>query len=82
MEFLDMGFFEILVVLVVALLVVGPDKLPEYARKFGKIVRDLRKMTKNLTGEMGKALDLEGEADELKRTAQEMRGALTKSRSR
>jgi len=45
---LDLGFLEILVILVVTLLVVGPEKLPEYARKFGKMVRDLRKMTKIL----------------------------------
>jgi Tat protein translocase TatB subunit len=76
MEFFGMGFFEILIIMVVALLVVGPDKLPEYARKFGKVVRDIRKMTGNFTGEVTRSLDLDGEVDELKRTAQEMRGAL------
>jgi sec-independent protein translocase protein TatB len=76
MDFLDIGFLEILVIMVVGLLVIGPDKLPEYARKFGKMIRELKKMTKNLTGEVGKALDLEEEADELKKAAQEMKGAL------
>ncbi|MDD4874151.1 MAG: Sec-independent protein translocase protein TatB [Dehalococcoidales bacterium] len=76
MGFFDMGFFEILVVMVVALLVIGPDKLPEYARKFGKMVRDLKKMTNNLTGEITRSLDLEGEVDELKRTALGMKGSL------
>ena len=76
MGFFDMGFLEILVIAVVALLVVGPDRLPGYARKFGKMMRDLRKMTKNLTGEMTRSLDLEEEADDLKKTAQELKGSL------
>ncbi|HAS04605.1 MAG TPA: twin-arginine translocase subunit TatB [Dehalococcoidia bacterium] len=73
---LDLGFFEILVILVVTLLVVGPEKLPEYARKFGKIVRDLRKMTKNFTGEVTRSLDLEDDFDDLKNTAQGLKGSL------
>lgn len=73
---LDLGFFEILVILVVALLVVGPDKLPEYARKFGKMVRDLRKMTSNFTGEVTKSLDLEDDFDDLKNTAKGLKGSL------
>ncbi len=31
----DIGFFELLVILVVALLVIGPDKLPATARTVG-----------------------------------------------
>ncbi len=73
---LDLGFFEILVILIVALLVVGPDKLPEYARKFGKMVRDLRKMTSNFTGEVTKSLDMEDDFDDLKNTAQGLKGSL------
>lgn len=73
---LDLGFFEILVILVVTLLVVGPEKLPEYARKFGKVVRDLRKMTRNFTGEVTKSLDLEDDFDDLKNTAQGLKGSL------
>jgi sec-independent protein translocase protein TatB len=73
---LDLGFLEILVILVVALLVVGPEKLPEYARKLGKMVRDLRKMTQNFTGEVTKSLDMDGDFDDLKNTAQELKGSL------
>jgi sec-independent protein translocase protein TatB len=76
MDFFDIGFFEIVVVLVVALIVVGPEKLPEYARKFGKVVRDLRKMTKNFTGEMSSSLGLNEEIDDLKKTAQGLQGSL------
>lgn len=76
MDFFDLGFLEILVILVVILLVVGPEKLPEYARKFGKMMRNLRKMTRNFTSEMSKSLDLDGELDDLKMTAQDLKGSL------
>ena len=39
-----MGLPEIIVILVVALLVVGPSKLPELARSLGKAFNDFRKM--------------------------------------
>src|SRR5690606_24875325 len=41
------GFAEILVILVVALLVFGPDRLPEMTRQAASFVRDLRTMVAN-----------------------------------
>ncbi len=52
MGFFDIGIVEIIVVLIVALLIVGPDKIPDYLRRFGKLVRTFKKMTSNLTDEM------------------------------
>jgi Tat protein translocase TatB subunit len=43
-----MGMGELLLILVVALLVVGPDKLPNAARAIGKGIRDFRKHTQDL----------------------------------
>jgi Tat protein translocase TatB subunit len=43
-----MGMGELLLILVVALLVVGPDKLPNAARAIGKGIRDFRKQTQEL----------------------------------
>lgn len=37
------GWTEILIILVVALLVLGPDRLPGIARSLGRGLRDLRK---------------------------------------
>jgi sec-independent protein translocase protein TatB len=43
-----MGMGELIVILIVALLVLGPDKIPEAARTIGKGIRELRKHTTNL----------------------------------
>ncbi|MFM1848462.1 MAG: hypothetical protein RL417_1936 [Pseudomonadota bacterium] len=42
---------ELIVVFVVVLLVFGPDKLPEIARKFGKWTGDLRRTSDSLRRE-------------------------------
>ncbi|MCL2679048.1 MAG: apolipoprotein A1/A4/E family protein [Dehalococcoidia bacterium] len=57
----EIGLGQLLVILVVGLLVVGPDKLPYYARKVAKVVRNIRKITNDLTGQVSKALDLDDE---------------------
>lgn len=41
-----MGMTEILVILVVAMLFLGPEKLPDAAKKISRGIRDLRKQTK------------------------------------
>ena len=46
---MKIGFLELLVVFVVALLVIGPDKLPVYARKFGNALREFRKASSDIT---------------------------------
>jgi len=54
-----MGPLEILLILVVALIIWGPGRIPEIARTLGKIVRTLRKATFDLTTVVTKELDLE-----------------------
>ena len=43
-----MGTWEIALVLVIALLVLGPDKLPGVARSIGKGLREMRRATNDL----------------------------------
>ena len=43
MDFFGIGAWEILLILVVALIVIGPGKLPGIARTLGKTMRVIRK---------------------------------------
>lgn len=47
----NIGFSELLVILVVALLVFGPRQLPEIARDLGKGLRELRRAAGKVTEE-------------------------------
>lgn len=59
MRFFDMGALEILLILVVALIIWGPGKIPEIARTLGRTMRALRKATNDLTETVTKELSLE-----------------------
>lgn len=65
------GYQEMFVVLVVALIIFGPSRLPELAGQVGRWVRDFRRMSADLTGEFEKTF---AEVDEVKKSFQrEMR---------
>jgi len=57
MDFLDIGGWEILLILIVALIVLGPGKIVEVARTLGKTVRAFRKATTDLTTQISKELE-------------------------
>ena len=61
MDFLGMGWPEIILVCIVALIVVGPEKLPEYLRSLGKYYRKFRKMTSGVTKDFRDAISLDDE---------------------
>ena len=80
----DFGFWEMVMILVVALLVVGPQRLPQLARTTGLWVGKIKRMAVNLREE----LEEEIEAAELKQmlTQQqaeinELRGMLKTTRT-
>lgn len=53
----NIGFMELVVIFVVALLVIGPQKLPEMARTLGRALRELKRATTDLQN----TFDLEAE---------------------
>jgi sec-independent protein translocase protein TatB len=74
------GAQELLVIAVVALLVFGPDRLPELARNAAKVINRLRAETDRSVGELKRAAQAEGldrewrdVADELRTTRDELR---------
>ena len=48
---------EIVFLLLIALIVLGPEKLPEAVRKFGKVYAEAKKMTTGFQSELKSALD-------------------------
>ena len=53
------GTQELVILLVVALIVFGPQRLPEIAQQIGKAIRDFRQMSADVTGEFNRAITLE-----------------------
>lgn len=72
MNFFGIGWEEMMVIMVVALIVFGPGKLPEVMGQVGKAVRDFRRMTTDLTGEFEKTIGTS--LDDVK---QQVTGSLT-----
>jgi len=81
MNFLGIGTGELIVILIIAVLVVGPDKMVELAGKLGVLIARLRQMTDGATQEFREALAIDeikeviqGVSDEVKDVGQEMKG--------
>jgi sec-independent protein translocase protein TatB len=47
-----LGFGEIVIIAILALVLLGPDKLPEAAKALGKTLQDLKKATDGLKGQL------------------------------
>ena len=68
---MKIGFTELLVVFVVALLVIGPDKLPLYAKKLGEALQAFRKASDEMTRDLKESV-----IDPLEQAQQPLREAL------
>jgi sec-independent protein translocase protein TatB len=53
----NIGGAELLAILVIALIVLGPQRLPDAARQVGKVMGDLRRLSTGFQDEMKQALD-------------------------
>lgn len=81
MNFMGIGTGELIVILIIAVLVVGPDKMVELAGKLGRLFVKLRQMTDGATHEFRDALAIDeitdaikGVTDEVKDIGQEIKG--------
>lgn len=71
----DVGISELALIAVVALIVLGPERLPRAARTVGAMLRRLRSSWTNLRYE----IDREIAADELKRSLRETGESIRKA---
>ncbi len=65
----DIGFTELLVIFVVALLVVGPERLPVVARKVGLYIGKMRRSFQSIKDEVEQELEIEAVKAQLKENA-------------
>jgi TatA/E family protein of Tat protein translocase len=50
------GFDEIIFIAIIALLLFGPDKLPEYIRELGRLYAEFKKAQRDLESEFNRAV--------------------------
>jgi len=59
MDFVGIGSQEILMILLVAILVIGPNRIVEFGRTIGKVSRAIKKASIDFTSAVTKEMDLE-----------------------
>ena len=68
-----LGMGELIVIFIVALIVLGPARLPKLAQDLGKAIREFRKAADDMKQELSNDQDLQG----IKGTFQELKEAVT-----
>jgi len=53
----NIGGGEVLVILLLGLLVLGPERLPDFARKIGKFLTDVKRMSRSFQEELRSAVE-------------------------
>jgi sec-independent protein translocase protein TatB len=66
MDFFGVGPLEIFLILILAFLFFGPEKLPGIAKKIGTIYRNLTKTTSEITRAINEEISLEEKKQETK----------------
>ena len=74
MDILGIGMPEIILVLVIALIVVGPKRLPEFAAQIARVIRQMRGYATDVTTQMRSELDeLTREYEQMRKDLEEVR---------
>jgi sec-independent protein translocase protein TatB len=77
----DVGFSEMLVIAIVALIVIGPERLPAVARTVGTLLGRLRRYTNDVKAEVNRELQLEDVRKMQRELAEQARGLEQKAQS-
>ncbi|WP_130538345.1 Sec-independent protein translocase protein TatB [Thiomicrorhabdus indica] len=82
----DIGFLEIMVILVITLLVIGPERMPEVARKIGSFIGKMRRFVNSVKAEgevaetindFKKSIDLEEQKKQISSISDELNKGLS-----
>jgi len=74
LNFLGIGPAELIFVLVIALIVFGPKRLPEIGRTLGKTMREFRSLSEDLTSQLRQ--ELETASEEMEAVTADVKGTL------
>ncbi|WP_406665142.1 Sec-independent protein translocase protein TatB [Gallaecimonas sp. GXIMD1310] len=66
----DIGFWELLLLAVVALVVLGPERMPAAARTLGRWVRTIKGMARQVQDELERELESQQRNDSMKKADQ------------
>lgn len=79
MDFFGIGLPEIILILIVAVIVVGPKRLPEVAAQMARLIRQLRGYATDVTSQMRSELDeLTKEYEQMRKELEEVRETAVK----
>ena len=67
MELFGIGTTELIVVLLMAVIILGPHRLAVTAREAGKLIRNLKNYFRALSDDLGRELDLLAELKDVQR---------------
>ena len=76
----DIGFSELLVIGVVALIVIGPEKLPRLARTLGHLAGKLQRYVSDVKADINREIELEDlkkMRDSMQQAASDFQGSVT-----
>jgi len=68
---MDLGFSEMLFIFLLALIVIGPRRLPELARQFGRIMGEIKRASNDFQAQVAdevRQLELEETAEKFKKS--------------
>ena len=68
----DIGFPELMFIIIIAIIVLGPDKLPDALKTTGRIIGRLRRMWRDATADIRRELELEEMKEEMKKYKEEL----------
>ena len=73
MEIFDIGGTELLLIVLLAVFILGPERLALSARKLGTIVREVKQYFSSLNDELKVELDLLDDIKEVKRDLEDLK---------
>ena len=67
MEFMGISIWEFLLIVVVIIVVLGPNKIPGIMRTLGIVVRNIRKITSELTANVAREMQIDDITEDAKK---------------